>query len=111
MKKFIVLYHAPANWAEAQPEASEDDMKESMQKWMAWAEECGSSLVDMGSPLGGGLKLSKSGTSPSDKGVIGYSILQAEDMEGAKSLIIGHPHLEWAEGCNIEVHESFQPQE
>ena len=55
----------------------------------------------------GGQKLSKSGSSPSDKDVIGYSILQAEDMQGAKALLVGHPHFEWASGCEIEVHESM----
>ena len=74
---------------------------------MAWAAKCGDGLVDLGTPLGGGQKLSKSGSSPSDKSVIGYSILQAEDIEGAKALLAGHPHLEWTDGCEIEVHESM----
>ena len=80
-----------------------------MEAWMAWAARCGDGLVDMGSPLTGGQKLSKSGSAPSDKQVIGYSILQADDMESAKALLDGHPHLEWAEGCEIEVHESAPP--
>ena len=74
---------------------------------MAWAAKCGSALVDFGTPLGGGQKLSKSGSSPTDNNVVGYSILQAEDMEGAKALLQGHPHLDWANGCEIEVHESM----
>ena len=77
-----------------------------MEPWMEWAERCGSGLVDLGSPLMGGQKLSKSGSSPSDKQVVGYSILQAEDMEAAQALLRGHPHLEWTAGCEIEVHES-----
>lgn len=74
---------------------------------MVWAEKCGTGLVDKGNTLRGGQKLTKSGSSPGDRGVIGYSILQAEDMEGAKALLAGHPHLEWPEGCEIEVHESM----
>ena len=74
---------------------------------MAWAAKCGDGLVDLGTPLGGGQKLSKSESSPSDKSVIGYSILQAEDIEGAKALLAGHPHLDWTDGCKIEVHESM----
>lgn len=53
----------------------------------------------MGTPLGGGQKLTLSGSSPSDKDVVGYSFLQAEDMEEAKALLAGHPHLEWTGGC------------
>jgi hypothetical protein len=82
-------------------------MAEGMKPWMAWAEGCGDSLVDLGTPLAGGQRLSKSGASPSDKGVVGYSILEAENMEAAQVLLDGHPHLEWAAGCEIEVHESM----
>ena len=59
----------------------------------------------MGTPLMGGLRLSPEGSSPSDKGVTGYSILEADDMAGAEALLQGHPHLGWATGCSIEVHE------
>jgi hypothetical protein len=107
MKKFIVIYYAPASAMEQMQNASPEDMKKGMGQWMVWAKKCGSSLVDMGTPLGSGQTLTKSGSSPSDKNVVGYSILQAEDMEGAKALLEGHPHLEWTGGCEIEVHESM----
>ena len=107
MKKFIVIYHAPASAMEQMHDVSPEDMKKGMEPWMAWAKKCGSSLVDMGTPLGGGQKLTESGSSPSDKNVVGYSILQAEDMEGSKALLEGHPHLGWTGGCEIEVHESM----
>ena len=76
---------------------------------MEWAARCGEGLVDLGAPIVGGQKLSKSGSSTSDKSVVGYSILQAENLEGAKALLEGHPHLEWAEGGEIEVHETMRP--
>ena len=79
-----------------------------MEQWHAWAAKIGDGLVDWGSPLIGGQSVAKSGNSASDKGVSGFSILQAEDMEGAKALVAGHPHLEWTEGCSIDVHE-FMP--
>ena len=106
MKRFVVIYHAPASW-ELAKDASPEDMQKCMEAWMAWAAKCGDALVDFGTPLGSGQKLSKSGSSPSDRGVIGYSILQAEDLKGAEALLQGHPHLEWAAGCEIEVHESM----
>jgi hypothetical protein len=107
MKKFIVIYNSPASAMEQMQKASPEDMKKGMEQWMAWAKKCGDGLVDMGTPLSGGQKISKSGSSPSEKNVVGYSILQAENMEGAKALLEGHPHLEWANGCEIEVHESM----
>lgn len=108
MKKFIVLYTASqgATWRKMKG-ASPEDMKSGMESWMAWAKRCGDGLVDMGAPLGNGQKITKSGSMPSDKGVMGYSILQAENMEAAKALLEGHPHIEWAEGCEIEVYESM----
>jgi hypothetical protein len=40
-------------------------------------------------------------------GVVGYSVLEAENMEAAQALMRSHPHLEFAAGCEIEVHESL----
>ena len=107
MKKFVVIYQASAPAWEQMKDATPEDMKDGMESWMAWAKKCGDGLVDLGTPLGGGQKISKSGSSPSDKNVVGYSILQAENMEAAQALLDGHPHLEWAAGCEIEVHESL----
>lgn len=107
MKKYLVIYHAPAAFTEQKPDAKPEDMKKGMDAWMAWAQKCGSGLVDMGTPLGNGLKVTPAGTSPSQKGVVGYSMLQAENMDQAVAMLKGHPHLAWAAGCEIEVHESL----
>ena len=92
---------------EQMQDATPEDMKEGMEPWMAWVRRCGDGLVDLGTPLGGGQRVTKSGSSPSDKNVVGYSILQADNMEAAQALGKGHPHLEWMAGCEIEVHESL----
>ena len=107
MKNFVVIYHAPASVMEQMQNVSPEEMRKGMEPWMAWVAKIGDGLVDLGTPLSGGQKLSKSGSSPSDKDVTGYSILQAEHMQGAKALLEGHPHLEWAGRCEIEVHESM----
>ena len=107
MKKYIVIYHASTSVIEQMKDATPEDMKKAMESWMAWAKRSGDGLVDLGAPLGGGQKVTKSGSSPSDKNVVGYSILQAEDMEAAHALLKSHPHLDWAAGCEIEVHESL----
>jgi hypothetical protein len=107
LKNFIVIYHATASAIEQMKDSGPEDMQKGMELWMAWANKIGTGLVEMGTPLGGGQKITESGSSPSDRGVVGYSILQAEDMEGAIALLEGHPHLGWAAGCEIEVHESL----
>lgn len=106
MKKFIVLYCAPAEWSKAK-DTTQEDMKEGMAKWMEWAKKCKGGLVDMGTPLSNGRKVTKGESKPSDKGVVGYSILQAENIDEAVGMLKEHPHLEWAKGCEIEVHESL----
>ena len=103
MGKYIVTYHASVSAMEWMSNATPKDME----AWMAWAQRCGEGLVDMGTPLGGGIRISESGSSPSERGVVAYSILQADDMEGALALLQGHPHIGWMEGCEIEVHESL----
>ena len=105
MKKYIVLYRANQDAMEQMGKSSPEESKEGMAKWHAWADKCGDGLVDLGSPLGNGQKINSKGKSPSEMNIVGYSIVQAENMEGAESLLEGHPHLGWNEGCDIEVHE------
>ncbi len=102
-----MIYHSARSATEQARRVSPEGMKRIMDSWTAWAERCGSALVDPGAPLMGGQKLTKSGSSASDKNVIGYSILQAEDMEGAKALLEGHPYFEDPADDEIEVHESM----
>lgn len=108
MKKFIVIYHAPSEATKQMENASVEDMKKGMEPWMQWAEKCGSKLVDIGAPLTGGQKVLPDGKSEtSSREVCGYSVLEANDMEEAKSLLIGHPHLMWRGDCEIEIHETM----
>jgi hypothetical protein len=107
MKKYIVLYHAPASSMGKMKNMSPEEMKKGMEPWMKWAKQCGKGLVDLGSPLGNGQKLSSKGSSRSNREVVGYSVLQAKDMDAAKGMLKEHPHLKWAGQCEIEVHESM----
>jgi len=106
MKKFIVLYHATKDAMKQASLSSPEEQKKGMETWMAWAQKCGDKLVDLGAPLTSGQALSPDGkTSESDRGVNGYSLLQAANMEEVITLLQGHPHLAWNAECTIEVHE------
>lgn len=107
MKKYLVLYHANTSALEQMQKSTPEEMKAGMEPWMEWAAGCGNHLVDMGTPLVGGQALATTGSTDSDRGVCGFSILEAESMDHAKQLLVGHPHMEWTDGCSIEVHESF----
>ena len=79
MGKFLVVYHGSISATEQMKDATPEDMKKGMEAWMAWAGRCGEGLVDIGSPLGSGLRVTDSGSSPSETSVVGCSILQADD--------------------------------
>jgi len=110
MKKFLVTYHAPADAMEQTMNATPEQQAEGMKAWMDWAQRAGSHLVEMGSPLMGGQKIGSDGASAqSGSNVSGYSILQAENMDEAKSLLQGHPHTNgWSKDASIEVHEAME---
>jgi len=107
MKKFIVIYHAPKVAEEAMANVSPEDAKKGMESWMEWADKVGDGMVDLGTPLGNGMEVTKDGSSPSKKIVVGYSILQAKNMDEAVDLLKIHPHLDWMDSCSIEVYESL----
>jgi len=108
MKKFIVIYHAPADAMKEMAKASPEDQKKGMEGWMKWAKKCGHHLVDIGSPLMNGQLLMPTGKNKnSTKEVTGYSVLQAENLESAIKLIEGHPHFGYNAACSIEVHETM----
>jgi hypothetical protein len=110
MKKFLVIYYAPAEEAMKMMATATPEQKEAgMKPWMDWMAKCGSALVDGGAPLAPGQIVDAKGTwSNSKTDVTGYSILQAESMAEAKKLLEGHPHLMWLPGCKVEVSEMMR---
>ncbi len=107
MKKYIVLYHAPIGAMEKMAKVAPKDAQKGMEPWMAWAKRCGEGLVDIGAPLGMAKKVTAKETTPSGSTVVGYSILQAENMEQASAMLKDHPHNAWMDSCSIEVHETM----
>ncbi len=106
MSKYVFVYHAPLTPAEAAPPTPEQ-MEAVMGQWNAWAAKVGEGMVDFGTPLGGGVRVTTEGTSPSSREVAGYSIIEAADFEAALELARNHPHLSMPGGCEIEVHEAL----
>jgi YCII-related domain len=106
MTKFVFIYHAPPMPEDA-PQPSPEEMEGVMQAWNAWAGRVGEGMVDFGTPLAGGTRVTPEGTSDSDRQVAGYSIVEAADRDAALALAQGHPHLNMPGGCEIEVHEAL----
>ena len=71
--------------------------------WMSWFAKLGSAIVDPGAQVGGTTVL---GAVPSSTVVTGYTIIQAEDLDGAVALAKGCPGL--SQGGGVEVGELIE---
>lgn len=108
MKKFIVTYIAPPQAAmEKMMNATPEEKAEGMKPWMAWMQKAGPALADGGAPLMAAGKLTKSGWTAPNSSVTGYSIIDAENIDAAKSILENHPHLDWIEGCEVDIFEAM----
>jgi hypothetical protein len=105
MTRYVFIYHAPMTPEDAAP-PSQEEMDAVMGEWNAWAGKVGERMVDFGTPLAGGVRVTTDGTSPSDREVAGYSIIEADSKDDALELAKVHPHLNMPGGCEIEVHEA-----
>ena len=94
MSQFMLLYTGPST----SPAASHDG-------WPGWFRQAGDRLVDVGSPLIGGLAVrSDQSTADPSSRVNGYSIVEAETMTDALAMLGDHPYLSQGEPFAIEVY-------
>lgn len=107
MRRYIVLYSAPATVAQRFAQATPEQAAQGMKLWFDWKEKLGSSLIEIGKPLGNAMKVTKSSVTKSDTKVIGMSILQANSMDEALEMVKGHHHLQWADDCEIDILEEM----
>lgn len=103
MPQYILVYKGEAtDMSEMTPEQG----MEVMAKWGVWIEKTGGALADIGSPFGPGASLVDDGSSGTAASLTGYSIVEADDMDGARALCEGHPYLsEGAGNFAIDVYE------
>src|SRR6266496_3735842 len=95
MKKFLVLYKASTEaFHQMMKSSTPEQQKAGMDAWMNWSKKAGSSLVDMGGPLGKSVRVAKGGAvSPVVNDLGGYSVMQAESKEALASTMKDHPHF------------------
>lgn len=88
MEKYLVLYRSQMTMGEQMAGASPEDMQASLDAWLAWGAAAGDALVDWGSPT-----MPTASDDPGPAGWIGgYSIVQADDINGAHAVLADHPH-------------------
>jgi hypothetical protein len=103
MAKFIYLYRGPATpMSDLSPEQGE----ERKAAFGAWMEKVGEALVDVGAPFGTSTSVRDDGTEGAPGDLIGYTIVEADDLAAAKALTDGLPFLSGRDGkCAVEIFE------
>ncbi len=106
MKKFLVLYKSSQSGFEQMKNATPEQQKAGMDAWMTWSKKAGPSIVDMGSPLGKSMRVTKSGDASETRNDLGgYSVMQAESKEALAATMKGHPHFMMPGDASIEIIE------
>src|ERR1700732_414487 len=95
MAKFIYLYRGPAT---AMSDSTPEQGAERMAAFGAWMEKVGAALVDVGSPFGSSASVRDDGTEGTAGDLIGYTIVEADDLAAAKALTDGLPVLSHRDG-------------
>jgi len=103
VSKYLLLYRGPATPMEDfTPEQSAEQMK----AWGDWMGRVGPAMVDGGAPFGQRTAVSDDGTSPAPGDLNGYTIVEADSVDGARALTDQHPFLSEGKGrFTIEVFE------
>jgi hypothetical protein len=109
VKKYLVLYRAEGamsgvSVSEMFANSTPEQMAAGMAAWKAWYDSTGGAVVDLGAPLDKSTTLSGGSSAPEKTPITGYSVLQAESIEGAVALLEGHPHFHMP-GSSIQVLE------
>ncbi len=107
MKKFVFVYYG-----KTRPEdIDKEEMKKTMDKWMAWFGTFQDKMVDGGNPFAPGAKsVTAKGveTIPADKWPAkGYTIINAKDIDEATEIAKGCPALEDDSEGMVRVYEAM----
>lgn len=102
MAKFLTVYTATKDAMANMKNKSEEENKKGMNDWMAWMKSCGDAMIDAGNPVGQLIRVNAKGANEEHDDILGYSILEAENLEAAKELLKGYP---WEEGFEVNLYE------
>lgn len=103
MSKFIYIYKGPAT---PMDQFTPEQSAEQMAAWGAWMEKLGPALLDAGAPFAASTSVVDDGTLAEASDLNGYSIVEADSLEGAKALAVGHPFLSEGSGkFRLEIYE------
>jgi hypothetical protein len=103
MASFLVTYHGGA-----MPD-TEEGRNQAIAAFGAWVAKVGDALTDAGAPLGPPMTVAADGVRPGAAAgpAAGYSVLLADDIEAAVSLVRDHPYV--GRGGSLQVSEAVTP--
>ena len=104
MQEFIFFYRATPAAMQRMGSATPEQQQAHMAKWQAWTARNADALLNAGTPVSEGHVLNAAGTADVDGTLMGYAIVQAEDMAAAQAILRTDPFLAQGEGCSIEVY-------
>ena len=90
MAQFMMVYKGDAT---DMSEMTQEEMQAVMAKWAEWMQGVGSALADVGTPFGPSSSIVDDGSAGTAVSLTGYSILEADNMDGARALADNHPFL------------------
>lgn len=93
MNRYLYLY-----FGGSEP-TSPEEIETTMDAWMAYFDTLGDKVIDGGAPLAERTVIGGDAASQAN----GYSVVIAADLDEARALTEGHPHL--ASGGSIEILE------
>ena len=103
MPKFIYLYRGPAT---PMSDRTAEEAEQRNAAFGAWMARVGAALVDVGSPFGSSTSVRDDGTEGPAGDLIGYTIVETDDLAAAKGLTEGLPFLSGNGGeCAVEIFE------
>jgi hypothetical protein len=104
MPRFLITYHGGGGMP-ASPEAQQQVLA----AFQAWAASTGNHMIDPGAPLGPSkVVTSDSSTDGAASGRLGgYTVLDADSLDDAVSLVKDHPFL--GRGGTLQVSEAVSP--
>ena len=103
MSRFIYIYKGPATPME---QFTEEQSATQMAAWGVWMEKVGPALLDAGAPFGVHTAIVDDGAVAEASDLNGYSIVEAENLDAARSLADGHPFLSEGSGkFRLEIFE------
>lgn len=105
MKKFLVLYLAPAAnleaWMKTDPEVRKVEEKKMKEAWDAWMKEHGSILTETAG-AGSTKRVTSDGINDVKNDVMLFSIAEAETQEEIAEAFKNHPHF-GIPGATIDI--------